>query len=547
MKKVISFSLWGDNPTYTIGAIKNAELAKVFYPFFECWFYIHEETVPKNIIDYLSSLSNTKIILRNGNLINIKPMMWRFEAIDDPEVEIMISRDTDTRFLLREKLAVYEWINSNKVFHIMRDHPHHNFKILGGMFGTKKIEKIPSWIQLMNIFQQNNLTKGYDQNFLGDYIYPFIKDNCIIHSTFNKYEDTCKNFPINYDDEYKFVGEYIYHDESRSTEHINILKNSLDDNDKNKIHLITSFYIVSGNDDISKKRNNELLECLYNNLHNDTICKIHLFVDNIEVLNKVLEINFNNKIKIINIGNQPLYSDMFEYAINNLKDYVCMISNSDIYLHKCDLNVLNKLKKNIFALSRHENDFKCHVFGSGSYDAFIFNPIYIKKDILENIKHIQNLAGSDDNIVNNLIEHGFNLYNPCFEIMIIHLHNSQLRTYNTNKIANGKYLIKQEYLLKNNYKKNNYIYYNYYPGVDHLGDDIYYVPGIELNLEKLKEIADNDINVVSYNTLGFFKKNVDYMNLKETEYVNKKNAHGIFIKKYETEYSVEEKNNKNFL
>ena len=34
MKKVISFSLWGKNPTYTIGAIKNAELASQFYPDF---------------------------------------------------------------------------------------------------------------------------------------------------------------------------------------------------------------------------------------------------------------------------------------------------------------------------------------------------------------------------------------------------------------------------------------------------------------------------------------------------------------------------------
>ena len=28
MKKVIGFSVWGDNPKYTIGAIKNAKLAK---------------------------------------------------------------------------------------------------------------------------------------------------------------------------------------------------------------------------------------------------------------------------------------------------------------------------------------------------------------------------------------------------------------------------------------------------------------------------------------------------------------------------------------
>jgi len=32
MKKVVSFSLWGDNPIYNIGAIRNAELAKEIYP-----------------------------------------------------------------------------------------------------------------------------------------------------------------------------------------------------------------------------------------------------------------------------------------------------------------------------------------------------------------------------------------------------------------------------------------------------------------------------------------------------------------------------------
>ena len=131
MKKVISFSLWGNNPTYNIGEIKNVKLAKDAYPDFECWFYIHKESVPQEIVDTLYSFSNTKIIFKTGDLNNenCKPRMWRYEAIDDLEVELVLSRDTDTRILLREKLAVDEWIQSNKLFHIMRDHPHHNFCI----------------------------------------------------------------------------------------------------------------------------------------------------------------------------------------------------------------------------------------------------------------------------------------------------------------------------------------------------------------------------------------------------------------------------------
>ena len=226
MKKVLSFILWGDNPTYNIGAIKNAELAKEFYPDFECWFYIHQETVPEYTIKKLQEFDNTKIIFKIGDLNKIKPMMWRFESIDDLEVEIMMSRDTDSRFLLREKLAVDEWLNSKTLFHIMRDHPHHNFAILGGMFGTKKIPQIPSWSNVMKNFIQEG-DRNYDQNFLRDYIYPIIKNNSTIHASFHKMESHAKNFPINYRRELYFVGEYVYHDNSRSDYHINELKKSL--------------------------------------------------------------------------------------------------------------------------------------------------------------------------------------------------------------------------------------------------------------------------------------------------------------------------------
>jgi protein O-GlcNAc transferase len=226
MKKVISFSLWGSNPTYNIGAIRNAEIAKELYPDFECWFYIHKETVPENTIETLSKLDNTKIILKIGDLSVCKPMMWRFESIDEPDVEVNMSRDTDTRILLREKLAVDEWLKSDKLFHIMRDHPYHNAVILGGMFGTKKIKNIPNWKDLMyNYIQVGN--KCYDQNFLHDFVYNNVKDISLIHASFHKIEgNSCINFPIPYDNDFKFVGEYVYHNESRCQEHIDMLKNS---------------------------------------------------------------------------------------------------------------------------------------------------------------------------------------------------------------------------------------------------------------------------------------------------------------------------------
>ncbi len=214
--KVITFSLWGNHSRYLIGTIKNIELAKIFYPDFFIWIYIHKETVPDDFIQKLHIYNNIKIIYKTGNLLEIKPMMWRFSAIDDDDVELMLSRDTDTRFLLREKLAVEEFIKSDSLLHIMRDHPWHNNLIQGGMFGVKKSDI--KWNVLMDKVKQNNKERDYDQTFLCKVIYPLYKDKMLIHASFNKFEkNLVKDFPLQLkDNDYRFVGEYVYDDDTRN-------------------------------------------------------------------------------------------------------------------------------------------------------------------------------------------------------------------------------------------------------------------------------------------------------------------------------------------
>ena len=122
-KKVIAFSLWGDKPMYTIGAIRNAEISPEIYPGWICRFYIGQST-PNEVVEKLSSLEHVEVVMmpEEGNSIG---MFWRFLAASDPEVSVVISRDTDSRLNEREKLAVDQWLASDKIFHIMRDHPAH--------------------------------------------------------------------------------------------------------------------------------------------------------------------------------------------------------------------------------------------------------------------------------------------------------------------------------------------------------------------------------------------------------------------------------------
>lgn len=67
----------------------------------------------------------------------VLPRMWRFFAIGDSFIDTMMSRDTDSYILQREVDAVNVWLNSDKKFHVMRDHPHHGVNILAGMWGFK--------------------------------------------------------------------------------------------------------------------------------------------------------------------------------------------------------------------------------------------------------------------------------------------------------------------------------------------------------------------------------------------------------------------------
>lgn len=180
MKKVISFSLWGNNPKYTIGAIKNAELAPIVYPGWVCRFYISSD-VPKEIVKKLQLTSEVITIDTIGNW---KLTVERFKAIDDNDVECVIFRDTDSRLNLREKAAVDEWLKSDKTMHIMKDHPYHGgFPILAGMWGLKKKGFDLNMTNMLKIYS-NSEQYHYDQIFLNNFIWKYYADDCIIHDEF---------------------------------------------------------------------------------------------------------------------------------------------------------------------------------------------------------------------------------------------------------------------------------------------------------------------------------------------------------------------------
>ena len=190
MKKVISFCLWGKEKRYLVGLVKNIELAKLYYPNFVCYIYIHKDSVPHEIFDEISRFDNIFVIIKTEKTIRPKRfMLWRLEPLTDTTVEYLISRDIDTRIQLREVLAVNEWIESEKSLHIMRDHPCHYNKVMGGMFGIKNNPSIraKNWIHEIDNFYREHGEEKDDQDFLLRFYELFSTDR-IIHDEIKKYE-----------------------------------------------------------------------------------------------------------------------------------------------------------------------------------------------------------------------------------------------------------------------------------------------------------------------------------------------------------------------
>jgi len=193
MKKITSLSVWGDAPRYIVGANRQYELTKKYYPDWEFRIYTDDKNKFSNLTD--------------ANIIEVTDgsygMYWRFRAMFEDENNIVIVRDSDSRITVREQRAVNEWIASDKKFHTFRDHQaHFEFPIIGCAFGYKGKFNKQTETLLNSYTQELNYYVG-DQIFLKDVIWPLVKDNAMIHSMHDSWFKETRNQLVN---PYDFCG-----------------------------------------------------------------------------------------------------------------------------------------------------------------------------------------------------------------------------------------------------------------------------------------------------------------------------------------------------
>lgn len=214
--KVFSFSIYGDDKKYLLGLLKNIEIIREHYPDFHIFIYA-DKNLNEEYKKKYQSYDNVKYMEFERE--NHSLMCNRFFAIDDDEVEVAFIRDADSRIHERDRWCINEFLKSDKLFHIIRDHRNHAMRIMGGMWGIKKDCLDINISDLHDFWFKKNKTETIyrsDQNFLTDHIYPLIKNICLIHSSLMFFSDetiSSIKFELN-KEKTNFVGNVVLFDKN---------------------------------------------------------------------------------------------------------------------------------------------------------------------------------------------------------------------------------------------------------------------------------------------------------------------------------------------
>ena len=225
MRKLISFTLYGQDPKYIVGMYENLVLQKQFYPEWETIIY-HDDSLDNAVLNNLKPDAT----LINVSECGILASMWRFLAHDEENVERFIVRDSDSRLSQREADAVQEWIKSDKTLHIMRDHPHHGYAVNGGMWGmepSRATRMSALCLQYQDGIRTDTTNRDswwmIDMHFLRDVIYPLAHPSTAkIHAAHDYMykvnwvnESWAEDFPAARNQNKNFVGEQFDSEEQR--------------------------------------------------------------------------------------------------------------------------------------------------------------------------------------------------------------------------------------------------------------------------------------------------------------------------------------------
>ena len=182
MVNVFSFCLYGPrNDRYYVGMQQNVLLALKYFPTWKVYVYLGPDVEP-DMVEWLRGYHT--VVLRETGVAGAINMIHRFYAIDEPEVELMLVRDADSRIHWKDRWAIQEFVSTQQaVAHTIRDNVVHTAPMMGGLWGLRKSAGISMREAYAGYVEDSTLGHrlAHDQNFLLDVIYPKVKARMLVH------------------------------------------------------------------------------------------------------------------------------------------------------------------------------------------------------------------------------------------------------------------------------------------------------------------------------------------------------------------------------
>lgn len=189
--KVISYSLFGydrdrvdncfDFNSYLRGLMLCLRFNKLIYPEWKTVLQLDYASY-EGFKDLFKALEDKELLIiqKNNNGAKLcEAMLWRMKPIFMDDVTHLLCRDLDSLATYRERQAVQYWVDAKtKVMHAITDSVSHDLPLLGGMIGIQPGHfrdrlKLYGFRDLMELCHFDLSTKGSDQTFLNQIIYPY--------------------------------------------------------------------------------------------------------------------------------------------------------------------------------------------------------------------------------------------------------------------------------------------------------------------------------------------------------------------------------------
>ena len=198
-----------------------------------------------------------------------------------------------------------------------------------------------------------------------------------------------------------------------------------------------------------ENRIQEFASVLCFNLANPYVKSVHVLCESQSAADyyQYVTNEYSTKAVFTVVGHQPTYKEIMEYVKKTFveKEIVCVM-NADIFFNsENDYLLIEKHLQphHLFSLTRHEftdTGHKTHTaescpftVGGGSSDTFIFyTPLRENLDISK-MDFRQNLFGAEGVFMKPWSDAGYEIWNPCDDIITVHLHQGRIHfeTYAT--------------------------------------------------------------------------------------------------------------------